>query len=434
MYKRARSAVKALLQFFFPKEFSRLALKPDVFAATFPKGETGAKLSELAEDSNGAMFELDREQCVVYVMGEESQVELGMLKLKALEEEYRRRVREIKVPLSAVRAIIGKKGASIKKLQNTTKLKYDIIRGQTTATVRIRGDTEKLQAGEDAINAIVEQFKKENFEMSYDPEAASIIIGAKRATIRRLQAESGTRIELTDKGSGLLTIQGKPDAIEKAKKLLKETLENAGFADDVETIDMDVHPQDISSIIGQAGVTIKEIQATSGTKIKANRDVGMVSIRGRPAEIASAVAQVNEILQNKAARDEQQMAERRRLRAEQQEANGGNEPNGTDADKPVVEVRQVAKPAWIPGMSEKDRLQAQNTNGEIMSKAALRNKQKRERKKVAAQSSRAGVESLLFMGNDSSAANSQDYSAQVDTRGPPPGFNKSKKMMKVVQP
>ena len=109
MYKRARSAVKALLQFFFPKEFSRLALKPDVFAATFPKGETGAKLSELAEDSNGAMFELDREQCVVYVMGEESQVELGMLKLKSLEEEYRRRVREIKVPLSAVRAIIGKK-------------------------------------------------------------------------------------------------------------------------------------------------------------------------------------------------------------------------------------------------------------------------------------------------------------------------------------
>ena len=292
----------------------------------FPKGETGAKLSELAEDSNGAMFELDREQCVVYVMGEESQVELGMLKLKALEEEYRRRVREIKVPLSAVRAIIGKKGASIKKLQNTTKLKYDIIRGQTTATIRIRGDTEKLQAGEDAINAIVEQFKKENFEMSYDPEAASIIIGAKGATIRRLQAESGTRIELTDKGSGLLTIQkGKPDAIERAKKLLKETLENAGFADDVETIDMDVHPQDISSIIGQAGVTIKEIQATSGTKIKANRDVGMVSIRGRPAEIASAVAQVNEILQkNKAARDEQ-MAERRRLRAEQQEANGGNE-------------------------------------------------------------------------------------------------------------
>ena len=88
MYKRARSAVKALLQFFFPKEFSRLALKPDVFAATFPKGETGAKLSELAEDSNGAMFELDREQCVVYVMGEESQVELGMLKLKSLEEEY----------------------------------------------------------------------------------------------------------------------------------------------------------------------------------------------------------------------------------------------------------------------------------------------------------------------------------------------------------
>ena len=425
MYKRARSAVKALLQFFFPKEFSRLALKPDVFAATFPKGETGAKLSELAEDSNGAMFELDREQCVVYVMGEESQVELGMLKLKSLEEEYRRRVREIKVPLSAVRVIIGKKGASIKKLQNSTKLKYDIIRGQTTATIRIQGDTEKLQAGEDAINAIVEQFKKENFEMSYDPEAASIIIGSKGATIRRLQAESGTRIELTDKGSGLLTIQGKPDAIEKAKKLLKETLENAGFADDVETIDMDVHPQDISSIIGQAGVTIKEIQATSGAKIKANRDVGMVSIRGRPAEIASAVAQVNEILQkNKAARDEQ-MAERRRMRAEQQEANGGNEVNGTNADKPVVEVRQAAKPAWIPGMSEKDRLQAQNTNGEIMSKAALRNKQKRERKKVAAQSSRAGVESLLFMGNDASVANSQDYLAQVDTRGPPPGFNKS---------
>ena len=424
-HKRARSAVKALLQFFFPKEFSRLALKPDVFAATFPKGETGAKLSELAEDSNGAMFELDRNQCVVYVMGEESQVELGMIKLKSLEEEYRRRVREIKVPLSAVRVIIGKKGASIKKLQSSTKLKYDIVRGQTTATIRIQGDPEKLQAGEDAINAIVEQFKKENFEMSYDPEAASIIIGAKGATIRRLQEESGTRIELTDKGSGLLTIQGKPDAIEKAKALLKETLENAGFADDVETIDMDVHPQDISSIIGKAGATIKEIEAMSGAKVKANRDGGMVSIRGRPAEVASAVAQVNEILQNnKAARDEQ-MAERRRFRAEQQEANGGNETNDTNVDKPVVEVRQVAKPAWIPGMSEKDRLQAQNTNGEIMSKAALRNKQKRERKKNAAQSSRAGVESLLFMGNDTSTANKQDYLTQVDTRGPPPGFNKS---------
>ena len=40
-HTRARAEVKALLQFFFPKEFSRVVLKPEVFAATFPKGETG---------------------------------------------------------------------------------------------------------------------------------------------------------------------------------------------------------------------------------------------------------------------------------------------------------------------------------------------------------------------------------------------------------
>ena len=437
-HTRARAEVKALLQFFFPKEFSRVVLKPEVFAATFPKGETGAKLSELAEDSNGAMFELDRNQCVVHVMGDETQVELGLVKLKALEEEYRSRVREVKVPLSMVRIIIGKKGANIKKLQSSTKLKFDIIRGQSTALVRMQGDKERLQLGVDAINEMVVQFKKENVEMSYDPEAARVIIGSKGATIRRLQEESGTRIDLTDKGSGLLTIQGKPEAIEIAKKLLKETLEKAGFADDVETVDVDVHPQDIGSIIGKGGSTIREIESTSGAKVKANKEGGIVSIRGRPAEVESATAQVNAIVQKNKSERDAQMEERKRLRAEQQAANAGNDGgNGSDAnngqnddkDDSNDNTRTVTKPAWIPGMSESDRLQAQNTNGQIMSKAALKNKQKRERKKVAAQSSRAGVESLLFMGNEATSNgtndNGRDYVPQVDIRGPPPGFNKS---------
>eukprot|EP00943_MAST-04B_sp_MAST-4B-sp1_P009264 g9264.t1 len=430
-HTRARAEVKALLQFFFPKEFSRVVLKPEVFAATFPKGETGAKLSELAEDSNGAMFELDRNQCVVHVMGDETQVELGLVKLKALEQEYRKRVREIKVPLSCVRVIIGKKGTNIKKLQNSTKLKFDIIRGQSTALVRMQGEPEKLQAGVDVINKIIDQFKRENFEMSYDPDAASVIIGSKGATIKRLQAESGTRIDLTDKGSGLLTIQGKPEAIEIAKKMLKETLEKAGYADDVETIDIDVHPQDIGTIIGKGGSTIREIESTSGAKVKANKDGGIVSIRGRPAEVESACSQIKAIVQkNKAERDEQ-IADRKRVRAEQQAANedgnGNDASSGQNDGKDVSnEVRQTSKPAWIPGMSESDRLQAQNTNGEIMSKAALKNKQKRERKKVAAQSSKAGVESLLFMGNNNNpSSNGRDYISQVDIRGPPPGFNKS---------
>ena len=100
-------------------------------------------------------------------------------------------------------------------------------------------------------------------------------------------------------------------------------------------------------------------------------------------------------------------------------------PNGTDADKPVVEVRQVAKPAWIPGMSEKDRLQAQNTNGEIMSKAALRNKQKRKERRLRHNHLELVLSPCFSWAMILLQQIARIISTQVDTRGPPPGFNKS---------
>jgi polyribonucleotide nucleotidyltransferase len=421
----AKSEVKALLQFFFPKEFSRYAMKPEVFSATFPRGETGAKLSELAEDSNGATFELDRNTRVIHVMGDESQVALAMVKLKSLEEEYRRRVKDVRIPLSAVRAVVGKGGKTIKKLTADTKCKFDIIRGQGSATVRIVGDPDRLQGGADAVGAIVEQFKKENVEMSFDPDAASIIIGAKGATIRKLQADNGCRIDLADKGRGVLTIQGKADAIEKTKAAIKALLEANGYADDVQTVDVEVHPQDIPSIIGRAGVTIRQIEANSGARVSANKENGSVSIRGRPGEVEVARNEVTAIVEkNRAERDA--IMQERRKEQQNDNANEGETNAANDDDEQVPQKEAVARPAWIPGMSEGDRLQARTASGEIMSKTALKNKQKRERKKASAQSSLAGVESLL-LGGESQPPPAPTYSGTRTRRrskeGPPPGFS-----------
>ena len=431
-HNKAKSEVKALLQFFFPKEFSRVALKPEVFAATFPRGETGSKLAELAEDSNGASFELDRSQCVVFVTGDETQVDLAVVKLKALEEEYRRRVREVKIPLSAVQTVIGKGGKQIQKLERESKCKYDIVRGQAGATVRITGNPEALSTAASAVQAIVDQYNKENVEMTFDPDAAGIIIGSKGATIRRLQDESGARVNLTDKGSGVLTLQGKADAIEKAKSLIKTLLEENGFADDVETIDIEVHPQDIPSIIGRQGVTIREIESKSGARVKANSAEGRVSIRGRPIQVEMAQGAIKDILDELRTEREKHVEERRKEQEQDQgdrQANSGASNSTMVNEAPANDIGEndvvVSRPAWIVGMSDSDRLKAQTKDGKVMSKTAMKNKVKRERKKEAAQSSLEGVENLLglSLGRDSDTRTpTSSRPRRFPKEGPPPGF------------
>ena len=48
------------------------------------------------------------------------------------------------------------------------------MRGQAAATVRIMGDPEALPTAVSAVQTIIDQYNKENVEMTFDPDAAGI--------------------------------------------------------------------------------------------------------------------------------------------------------------------------------------------------------------------------------------------------------------------
>ncbi|KNC82519.1 hypothetical protein SARC_05192 [Sphaeroforma arctica JP610] len=144
--------------------------------------------------------------------------------------------------------------------------------------------------------------------------AAGLVIGRGGETIKRLQAESGARLQIApDSHDGVhrrVTITGDGASIAKVRSLIKEVVDTSqsssstgGNAEPEERVEVMCPNNRVGVIIGRGGEKIRELQAHSGARIQViqdNQPPGAIEkpvvISGDREKVAIAKKMVEEII------------------------------------------------------------------------------------------------------------------------------------------
>ena len=127
------------------------------------------------------------------------------------------------------------------------------------------------------------------------------VIGRGGETIRRLQEESGARIQV-ERDANRVVIRGAHDAAHRAKELVLDIVNTppgqasaAGIKNDFVRHVMTAGGCE-GKIIGKGGDSIRELCARTGAKIQIDKDAATVTIQGKQEQVDAAIALVQAII------------------------------------------------------------------------------------------------------------------------------------------
>eukprot|EP00117_Sycon_ciliatum_P000743 scpid65241/ scgid6691/ Far upstream element-binding protein 3 len=153
----------------------------------------------------------------------------------------------------------------------------------------------------------------DRFEMMVTKSSAGLVIGKGGDTIKRLQAETGCRIQLIQDGvyanatEKPLRLEGPRDAVQLARAKISEIIsndsQNISAINPANKLEMLVPRESVGSIIGKGGETIKRIQAETGVNIQFKPDGDgelppqrVAILNGMPDSLPKAKAMVESIV------------------------------------------------------------------------------------------------------------------------------------------
>ncbi|KAK7477919.1 hypothetical protein BaRGS_00030828, partial [Batillaria attramentaria] len=167
---------------------------------------------------------------------------------------------DVAAPAWLHRFVIGKKGASIRKItEDYPKVHIEFTEGQDKITVE--GPPEEVQEAVHALENIIADLKKrmDYAEIEVDQKFHKHIIGKNGVNITRIKNETGVsvRIPSDSDNSNVIRIEGEPAGVAKAKK---ELLEMAQRMENEKTRDIIIEQRFHGTIIGARGENIREIR------------------------------------------------------------------------------------------------------------------------------------------------------------------------------
>ena len=149
-------------------------------------------------------------------------------------------------------------------------------------------------------------FRPGNVEVPVPPQYIGLVIGKGGESIKRIQAETGTKIQFDTtksdaKGNKVCQISGPSDNVERAKNMIDEIIDNAvnyknnRLRDGEEILRMSVPANKTGTIIGRGGETIRALKQQAGCDIELDKnakcgpgDDKVFIIRGAPDRISYA--------------------------------------------------------------------------------------------------------------------------------------------------
>jgi len=200
-------------------------------------GRGGATIRQLTADS-GARINLDKDSGECKVRGSEAAVASALKAIKAILKKDADTVTEsIDCDSNRFGLIIGRGGETIKALSSEFSVQIDT--DDEHNQIKVRGSKKAVKKAIAKIEGILAK-QKEAGPFGALPEGANFeiievadnlkgrIIGTRGATIKKLQADSGAKIDFARKGSDAgCRLSGTDEQIAAAKKLIDEIKEKA---------------------------------------------------------------------------------------------------------------------------------------------------------------------------------------------------------------
>lgn len=220
-----KTALFALLRFSFPNQTLRIALDtPTIIAHII--GKKGATIKKIQEDFPDVQMSVHRETCGVDLIGEDADAVKGAAQaIENIIETWQKQNISVAVPVECIPSIIGKKGSTIQEIRTQSGVEQiDVDRD--AKCVRLRGPEEALDKAKELVLTRVAQYERENSVIMIDPAEVPFLIGAKGASIRAIQEESGARIDASQSAPGTVHLHGPEESIAKARELIQKKLQD----------------------------------------------------------------------------------------------------------------------------------------------------------------------------------------------------------------
>uniref|UniRef100_A0A674P9W1 Far upstream element (FUSE) binding protein 3 n=1 Tax=Takifugu rubripes TaxID=31033 RepID=A0A674P9W1_TAKRU len=315
--------------------------------------ESGCKI-QIASDSGGM---LDR-PCTL--TGSPENIELAKRLLNEIVEQCRYgpgfhcdmdgngSIQQILIPANKVGLVIGKKGETIKQLQERTGVQMIMIQDDPLPTgadkpLRITGDPQKVQQARELVVKLIRDKDQGDFRVgradfgskmggsTLDVSdallfAVGIIIGRNGEMIRKIQNDAGVRIQFKqDDGISperVAQVMGQLDHCHHAVHIINELVQtaqerdgfggvmgrrgrgdcNMGGSGGLQEVTYAVPADKCGLVIGKGGETIKNIKEQSRAHVELQRNpppntdpsVRIFSIRGTPQQLEKARQLIDE--------------------------------------------------------------------------------------------------------------------------------------------
>uniref|UniRef100_H3CUE1 Far upstream element (FUSE) binding protein 3 n=1 Tax=Tetraodon nigroviridis TaxID=99883 RepID=H3CUE1_TETNG len=314
--------------------------------------ESGCKI-QIASDSGGM---LDR-PCTL--TGSPENIEQAKRLLNEIVEQCRYgpgfhcdmdgngSIQQILIPANKVGLVIGKKGETIKQLQERTGVQMIMIQDDPLPTgadkpLRITGDPQKVQQARELVVKLIRDKDQGDFRVGradfgskmggstldvvVPRFAVGIIIGRNGEMIRKIQNDAGVRIQFKqDDGISpdrVAQVMGQPDHCHHAVHIINELVQtaqerdgfggvmgrrgrgdcNMGGPGGLQEVTYAVPADKCGLVIGKGGETIKNIKEQSRAHVELQRNpppntdpnIRIFSIRGTPQQLEKARQLIDE--------------------------------------------------------------------------------------------------------------------------------------------
>jgi len=262
-----------------------------------PKGENIQKIRDDFASVQISFPELGSKSDIVKLRGPKQDVDKCASLLTKMHKELHEANYQVKVPIFKQfhKYIIGKGGATIKKIRQDTDTKVDLPEsGSDSDMITITGKKANVEKAQKQIQQIQsEQADVVSDDVKIPAKIHNTIIGAGGKLIQSIMDDCGgvhIKFPEANSGSDKVTIRGPKEDVEKAKQLL------VGLSNEKQltscTAEVRAKPEHHKFLIGRQGANIQSVRDKTGARIifpsEKDTDREAITILGTKEAVAQA--------------------------------------------------------------------------------------------------------------------------------------------------
>jgi len=262
-----------------------------------PKGENIQKIRDDFANVQISFPELGSKSDIVKLRGPKQDVDKCATILNKMHKELHESNYQVKVPIFKQfhKYIIGKGGATIKKIRQDTDTKVDLPEsGSDSDMITITGKKANVEKAQKQIQQIqAEQADVVTDDLKIPAKIHNTIIGAGGKLIQSIMDDCGgvhIKFPEANSGSDKVTIRGPKDDVEKAKQMLMSLSSEKQLSSC--SAEVRAKPEHHKFLIGRQGANIQSVRDKTGARIifpsEKDNDREAITILGTKEAVAQA--------------------------------------------------------------------------------------------------------------------------------------------------